>query len=112
MQTKELNVEVRENLGKGPSRRLRGQNKVPGVFYGPHMEKPVMLAILDKDLSRLVNLGPNTLLTLKAAGHKAVDGKMAVIRQEQFHPVTDDFYFFIHIWFFNITNDFRLLILP
>ena len=29
-----INAELRDDLGKGASRRLRRENKVPGIIYG------------------------------------------------------------------------------
>ena len=38
-----LAAQVRKSKGKGAARRLRRDNKVPAIFYGPKTE-PVMLA--------------------------------------------------------------------
>ncbi len=48
MQTFEINAELRENVGKGASRRLRKTGKVPGIVYGTN-EDPVMIS-LDQDI--------------------------------------------------------------
>jgi large subunit ribosomal protein L25 len=47
----ELDAEVRHDIGKGASRRLRHTNKVPGVIYGAN-QKPVSLTL---DHNQLVN---------------------------------------------------------
>ena len=60
MEQKELTVEVRETVGKGASRRLRGISKVPAVLYGPHLGGSVHLAVDaktrgDADLKALIS---------------------------------------------------------
>ncbi|MEQ8426770.1 MAG: 50S ribosomal protein L25/general stress protein Ctc [Gammaproteobacteria bacterium] len=50
METFELNAEKREDVGKGASRRLRRDGKVPGIVYGA-----------DKDAT-MITLGQNDVL--------------------------------------------------
>ncbi len=50
METFELNAEKREDVGKGASRRLRRDGKVPGIVYGA-----------DKDAA-MITLGQNDVL--------------------------------------------------
>jgi large subunit ribosomal protein L25 len=45
----ELNAEVREDMGKGASRRLRHNGKIPAVIYGAG-KKPVSLTLRHDDL--------------------------------------------------------------
>src|SRR5262249_46657052 len=40
-----LAAQVREQTGKGVARRLRAQNLVPAVVYGPHSEKPLHISV-------------------------------------------------------------------
>ncbi len=49
--TTTINVELRKDVGKGASRRLRREGKVPGVIYGGHKD-PVSLTLLHNDLLR------------------------------------------------------------
>lgn len=48
-ETTTINVELRKDVGKGASRRLRREGKVPAVMYGGHKE-PVSLTLQMNDL--------------------------------------------------------------
>ncbi len=79
----ELNAEIRTDLGKGASRRLRRSGKIPAVIYGGQ-EDPVALTIdHDTILHSLEHEAfYSHILTIK------VDGKaqQAVLRDLQRHP--------------------------
>src|SRR5690625_4115074 len=48
-----LNAEVRDDLGKGASRRLRRQdNKVPAIVYGGKQRKPMNISISQKEFAK------------------------------------------------------------
>ena len=70
--------------GSAASRRLRAEDRIPGVLYGHGME-PVALSVARRDLRVAISgpAGQNTILTL------SVDGKSynAVIKELQRHPV-------------------------
>ena len=57
-----LNVELREDFGKGASRRLRAESRVPAVLYG-HGQDPVHLSLPGHDTA-LAARNPNALLEL------------------------------------------------
>ncbi len=46
----EINAEIREDMGKGASRRLRHNGKIPAVIYGAG-KKPVSLTLIHDDLA-------------------------------------------------------------
>jgi large subunit ribosomal protein L25 len=87
MEKRELQVEIREETGKGGARRLRMRDYVPAVFYGPHLEAPVSLAAKSLDVQKMVQAGGTALITLKSV-NKNVDGKTAFLKDEQFHPLS------------------------
>ena len=64
-----LNVEVREQSGKGISRRLRAAGRIPAVVYGKGMES-VTVSVATRELSEAIagEGGRNHILTLKGAG--------------------------------------------
>jgi large subunit ribosomal protein L25 len=78
-----LNAEVRTTQGKGASRRLRREGKVPAVLYGGHKD-PVMLTIggfeLDKRLKNEAFY--SHILTLNIGGTE----ESAVLKDLQRHP--------------------------
>lgn len=77
-----LNVELREDFGKGAARRLRTQSLIPAVLYG-HGEAPLHLS-LPGHATALAARNPNALLELQLA-----DGTthLALIKEIQRHPL-------------------------
>lgn len=79
-----LNAQTGRETGSAASRRLRRENKIPGVLYGHGME-PLSIAVDRRDLRIAVSgaAGFNTVLDL------TVDGKVypAIVKDLQRHPV-------------------------
>jgi large subunit ribosomal protein L25 len=86
MAQSELNVEIRENTGKGVARKLRAAGMVPAVVYGKGME-PTPITVEPKALEQAIatEAGWNTLLTLKGAA--PVEGKVVVLKELDLHPL-------------------------
>ncbi|MEM9601967.1 MAG: 50S ribosomal protein L25/general stress protein Ctc [Pseudomonadota bacterium] len=78
-----LSAEVRSDTGKGASRRLRRDNKVPAILYGGAGE-PVMLSLKANEVTR--NLQEEAfyshVLTLDVGGKS----EQAILRDIQRHP--------------------------
>jgi large subunit ribosomal protein L25 len=76
--SKTLNVELREQTGKGISRRLRKEGRIPAVVYGKGMEA-IALSVDQKELSGLIAGagGRNHILTV--AGGGALDGQNVIV---------------------------------
>lgn len=93
MQVFELKGELRNDLGKKATSALRVDEKVPCVLYGG--EENVHFSVVEKELAKLLYT-PN-VYTVKID----VEGKVynAVMREIQFHPVTDRV---LHIDFYQI----------
>lgn len=83
-----LEVEARENAGKGFARRLRAAGKVPAVVYGKGMDA-TMISVDPKALQKAVagEAGWNTLLTLSGAG---LDKKVVILKDAQIHALRRD----------------------
>ena len=84
----EINATVRTEAGKGASRRLRRENKVPGVIYGgAKNRKPASLTLELKELVKALESEAfySHVLTVN------IDGKaeQAVLIDLQRHPATD-----------------------
>jgi large subunit ribosomal protein L25 len=86
MQTTELNVEARELSGKGISRRLRREGKIPAVIYGKGHETR-MLSVANKDVDKILNskLGINTLIKLSST---SVAPQLVMIKDYQGHALS------------------------
>jgi large subunit ribosomal protein L25 len=84
-----LNVESRQDAGKGVARKLRAAGRIPGVCYGKG-EPTVSISLDPVALRRLLEkseAGMNTLINLAVEGGGAFDGKMVLVRELQKDPV-------------------------
>ena len=88
MEMRALAIEKREATGKGAAKRLRRAGKVPAIFYGG--PAPVNVSVDPHDIYRLIHghEGGTQLLQVTFAG--GGDTRMAIIRDMQFNPVSED----------------------
>lgn len=102
----ELNVERREETGKGPARRLRRRGFIPAVLYG--QDKPaIALAVPSADLQRILHSekGVNTVFDLALGGTE--QRRAAMVKDYQLDPLTDRL---IHADFVRIVADQEVLV--
>ena len=78
-----INAELREESGKGASRRLRHEGKVPAILYGDG-KKPQSLTLIHNEIIKHLENEAfySHILTLVANGKK----QRAIIRDIQRHP--------------------------
>lgn len=83
-----LQIEARQNAGKGYARRMRAEGKVPAVVYGKGVTT-TMISVDPKALQKAVSgdAGWNTLITLAGAG---LDKKVVVLKEAPVHPLRGD----------------------
>lgn len=81
-----LSAETRERAGKGASRELRRQNRIPAVVYG-NKQDPELIHVEEKALVKLLMTGhfSNSLVQIDLGGKK----QMTIPKDVAFHPVTD-----------------------
>jgi len=83
MASANLAAKARDNSGKGVSRKLRGEGRVPAVVYG-HGRDPLSLSINTRELEKLLDriAAESTVIDLD------IDGKPSrtLIREIQRHP--------------------------
>lgn len=93
----ELNVTVRERIGKGGARAARRDGMVPGVLYGGG-EAPVAVSLKGNELIKALNSGKfkGNTVTLIHDGEK----QLVIPQDIQFHPVTD---FALHVDLYRVT---------
>jgi large subunit ribosomal protein L25 len=77
-----LSAEARDRAGKGASRAIRREGRVPAVIYG------------NKEEPQAISLGERELVKLLGTGHfmnsvVMVNGTRTLPKDVQFHPVTD-----------------------
>lgn len=100
----QLDIQHREETGKGASRALRRKGRVPAVLYGGK-EAPVHFSLdpiqLDKELHRTGFLSKIFEISLDGKKEKAL------ARIVQFHPVTDRP---LHVDFFRVTKGEKITV--
>jgi large subunit ribosomal protein L25 len=81
-----LSAETRERAGKGASRALRNQGRVPAVVYGEKKE-PLSIHLEEKALVKALSTGHfmNSVVMIDAGGATT----RTLPKDVQFHPVTD-----------------------
>lgn len=84
--TLNLPAETRERAGKGASRDLRRNGRVPAVVYGGK-EEPLVIHVEEKELTRQLMTGHffNSIVEVEVGGQKFRTQPKDVA----FHPVTD-----------------------
>ena len=82
--TTTINAEIREDVGKGASRRLRREGKVPAVIYGGHKD-PVALTL---DQNEMLHETENESFYSSVLEIKVGDGRTqgVIVRDMQRHP--------------------------
>jgi len=81
-----LSAEARDRAGKGASRALRREGRVPAVIYGNN-EEPTMVHVEEKILNKMLATGHffNSVVMVEAGGKKV----RTLPKDVAFHPVTD-----------------------
>jgi large subunit ribosomal protein L25 len=81
-----LSAEARERAGKGASRAVRREGRVPAVIYGAN-QAPVSIHVEEKGLIKMMSNGHfmNSVVMIDVAGQQT----RTLPKDVQFHPVTD-----------------------
>ena len=84
--TLHLPAETRDRAGKGASRALRREGRVPAVVYGGN-EEPLAIHVEEKELVRQLGTGHffNSIVEVEVGGKKV----RTLPKDVAFHPVTD-----------------------
>ncbi|MGH7301070.1 MAG: 50S ribosomal protein L25 [Candidatus Rokuibacteriota bacterium] len=88
MEIPELTIRKRDGIGKGPAKRLRRSGQVPAILYGG--TRPVNVAVAPKDVLRLTHGHEGSTQLVRVSLEGTTDAKMAIIRDMQFDPVSDN----------------------
>ena len=97
-----LSAEARDRAGKGASRELRREGRVPAVVYGGK-EEPQIIHVEEKALVKALGTGHfmNSIVMVEIGG-KAV---RTLPKDVAFHPVTDRP---LHVDFFRLSKDAKV----
>jgi large subunit ribosomal protein L25 len=85
-ETLTLSAETRDRAGKGASRAMRREGRVPAVIYG-NKEDPVAIHVEEKLLTKMLHTGHfmNSVVMIDVGGRQT----RTLPKDVQFHPVTD-----------------------
>jgi large subunit ribosomal protein L25 len=88
MEMQELTIKRRTETGKQAAKRLRRDGVVPAILYGGSRPEPIVVD--PRAVLRMIHgrEGTTRLLTLKVDGEG--DGRLAIIRDLQFDPVSEN----------------------
>ena len=91
-----LSAETRERAGKGASRAMRREGRVPAVIYGQKQD-PISIHVEEKVLVKMLSTGHfmNSVVMIDVGGNAT----RTLPKDVQFHPVTDRP---VHVDFFRI----------
>jgi large subunit ribosomal protein L25 len=108
MEQMTLTARIRTDKGKSAMRKIRRENRIPAVFYGPNRE-PVMLTVEESDMRGILRqtAGENTILGLQIESEKGSDTLTVIIKELQTDPVQDTVF---HADFYEISMDKDLTI--
>jgi large subunit ribosomal protein L25 len=92
-----LSAEPRDRAGKGASRHLRREGRVPAVIYGDKKD-PIGISVNERELAKMLGTGHfmNSVVMIEGADKAAI---RTLPKDVQFHPVTDRP---LHVDFFRI----------
>jgi large subunit ribosomal protein L25 len=98
-----LNARTRETKGKGAAKKLRNNNQIPAVFYGPNRE-PLNLAMEYPELEGFIGRtgGENIILDLKVKSDSGTQTLNVILKDLQVDPVKDTY---LHADFYEISMD-------
>lgn len=82
-----LSAETRDRAGKGASRALRRDGRVPAVVYG-NKQEPLSISVNERELAKLLGTGHfmNSVVMVSTGSGPAV---RTLPKDVAFHPVTD-----------------------
>ncbi|MHB8829016.1 MAG: 50S ribosomal protein L25 [Syntrophales bacterium] len=106
MEAIELKASIRENSGKGPSRRYRMNGLVPAVVYSKG-DSSVHLTVSEADLQKIIRSKKEKhFIKLLIDGEKQME-KVSMLKELQYEPVSRHLY---HADFYEIIMDHKLTV--
>ncbi|MBE2279848.1 MAG: 50S ribosomal protein L25 [Ignavibacteriaceae bacterium] len=97
MEKKALEAQTRTRFGKSGRNILKGERKVPGVFYSTHSET-ISIETTENAIKPFVFTSKNYVIQLSIDGKKDIE---CIVKDVQFDPVTDRV---IHFDLFGLTS--------
>jgi len=95
-----LKVELRDNTGKGSSKKYRREGIVPGVLYSPHDKENLVLKVKNDELSKLLSAKSHGLIDLEINNGKEKVSRLALIKDLQYNSLKRQI---VHVDFYGVT---------
>jgi large subunit ribosomal protein L25 len=101
-----LAARIRNEKGKQAAKKLRRDNRIPAIFYGPGAAS-LMLTVDAHDLDMIMKkkTGENVIIGLQIETDKGTDSKTVILKELHSDPVKPDF---LHADFYEISMDKEL----
>ena len=96
MKSIELEVTAREHTGKAATKKVRRDDRVPATVYG--LGEPKNVSVDYQAIKKALYTPETYIINLKGDA----ENHQAVIREAQYHPVTDNI---LHVDFLRVDND-------
>jgi large subunit ribosomal protein L25 len=83
-----LSAEIREGVGKGRAKKLRGKGLIPAIFYSPKSQS-IPLVINSKEFVKILQTeaGENVLIDLNIQKGNQADRKVVMVKEIQIEPL-------------------------
>ena len=103
-----LPVRIRDHKGKEFAKRLRRENQIPAIFYGPKTT-PLKLVANYTDLEKIIKKtsGESPIFDLQIETDKGSDTRIVMLKELQIDPVED---IYLHVDFYEIAMDRELTV--
>jgi large subunit ribosomal protein L25 len=101
-----LSASVRRDKGKGAANKLRRNQQIPAILYGPNTD-PLMLSIMELDLRAVLKAatGENIILGLQIDKGNGNETRTVMLKELQADPIKPLYY---HADFYEIPMDKEL----
>jgi large subunit ribosomal protein L25 len=98
-----LRVSVRDNKGKEAAKKLRRNNQIPAIFYGPDTD-PLMLTVDYPDLDGIIKqtAAENIILGLQIESEEGSDSKTVMLKELQVDPIKNTY---LHADFYEVSKE-------
>jgi large subunit ribosomal protein L25 len=88
MEIRELSITTRNGIGKQAAKQMRRAGQVPAIMYGG--AAPLNVAVAPRDIYRITHGHEGSTQLLRVTVDGAGEPRMAIIRDLQWHPVSED----------------------
>ncbi len=104
----ELTARKRQEKGKQAAKKIRRDNRIPAIFYGPNTD-PIMLTVDSSDLKNIMQrtIGENIILQLHIESDNGTDIRRVILKELATDPISD---IYLHADFHEISMDKKLTV--